>query len=456
MLIKTDLHKDQNRKLFVDSSTQVAFSYQDFFEHVSNYRSKIAKFKQETGKTTLNVLLFHSHPFHFAVRLLALAQENITIVLPQNQQRQSLADLGSYIDATAGEIECSGIRDIDNVTVENSVEYPFKWPDRGELWFFTSGSSGRAKRIKKHWHQVNTELKALQSVFSLPADVVFMSSVSHQHIYGLLFRLLWPLSLKRELTQTIDYPEVAVSIFENHSYVCFISSPAFLSRLVKDNIFLTFKDKLVTVFSSGGMLADTVASALYQELGLPVTQVYGSTETGGVAYRQVTQLPASAWTLFPKIRIDIEPASNQIVVKSPLILEEQLILEDKGRLHDGKLILLGRADRTIKLEEKRINLTHMEQSCSEHPWVEEIKIISLGDTRVVLAAVVVLSAQGFDRLNSEGRKVMGQILRRHLLEKFELVTLPKKWRYVQQLPYNSQGKLPMSQLENLFERITEN
>jgi len=70
---------------------------------------------------------------------------------------------------------------------------------------------------------------------------------------------------------------------------------------------------------------------------------------------------------------------------------------------------------------------------------------------VQLALVVVLSAKGQLVLRSAGKLTLNRLLKQHLLQRFERVLLPRKFRYVQALPYNNQGKLPRAQLEALFQ-----
>ena len=58
-----------------------------------------------------------------------------------------------------------------------------------------------------------------------------------------------------------------------------ISSPAFIDRLIRDNILMECKDKIIGLFSSGGPLSDISAIRLFEQLGIAATQIYGSTET---------------------------------------------------------------------------------------------------------------------------------------------------------------------------------
>ena len=45
---------------------------------------------------------------------------------------------------------------------------------------------------------------------------------------------------------------------------------------------------------------------------------------------------------------------------------------------------------------------------------------------------------------------LNYLLRKYLLDYFEPVLLPRKWRYLDRLPFNSQGKLNKKEIYNLF------
>ncbi|MCO6705214.1 AMP-dependent synthetase, partial [Streptomyces sp. CHB9.2] len=73
----------------------------------------------------------------------------------------------------------------------------------------TSGSSGEPKLIAKQLFQLANEVAALECLWgaSLGAATV-LGSVSTQHIYGLLFRVLWPLCAGRPFArQALPYTE---------------------------------------------------------------------------------------------------------------------------------------------------------------------------------------------------------------------------------------------------------
>jgi len=64
---------------------------------------------------------------------------------------------------------------------------------------------------------------------------------------------------------------------------------------------------------------------------------------------------------------------------------------------------------------------------------------------------VVLTPSGQQYLQDNGKLAVNNALKQHLLSDIERICLPKKWRYLTEFPYNSQGKLVLNDLEKLFD-----
>jgi len=82
-------------------------------------------------------------------------------------------------------------------------------PDMQALVVFTSGSTGAAQAIPKKLSQLASEVATLEQLFGQRCGAAaVLATVSHQHIYGLLFKVLWPLASGRAIhALSIAYPE---------------------------------------------------------------------------------------------------------------------------------------------------------------------------------------------------------------------------------------------------------
>jgi 3-hydroxymyristoyl/3-hydroxydecanoyl-(acyl carrier protein) dehydratase len=117
----------------------------------------------------------------------------------------------------------------------------------------------------------------------------------------------------------------------------------------------------------------------------------------------------------------------------------------------GGFVLEGRADRVVKVGEKRLSLPEMERALGEHPAAEEAALLVLehaGERRV--HAVVAPSALGQELLARGGRRALRAALTQHLADRFDPVLLPRAWRFVDALPRDAQDKLPQAALRALF------
>ena len=410
-------------------------------------------------------ILHCSDSYHFLVNFISLAICDKTIIVTANDKPLWLAELefdsnenfdciitdNPHNDYQQPVIRSNAFCKFDNDTKLPEIDGQ-KLGDTN-ICFFTSGSSATPKAIIKTFNLLLTELNILQNTFSLNSEQKLIASVSHQHIYGLLFRLLWPFITKVPFQRSmVHYPEQLIEQLKDQNSdnknSIFVSSPAFLSRLDPD----LGKVTVATIFSSGGPLSYAAVQDSQQLLGPLPFEIYGSTETGGIGYRQQTQ-EDSAWRLFDCIQLH-QNNKDQTLLQSPYISQEQIALDDNIiLLGDNRFLLQGRKDRVVKLEEKRVSLDEIESHLMTHPQVDQAKVIVLQDKRQYLAAVIQLTSDNEQPFNKENKSVLSKLLKRHCQEKYEAITVPRKWRFVEQLPYNSQGKLLRKDLEQLFKPV---
>ncbi|TWO84494.1 aconitate hydratase [Shewanella algae] len=394
----------------------------------------------------------------FAVGLCAALLSGKQIILPANTQPGTLSELTQEFDAIVSDRPlCEGKIWLE---LKKELSLPHSpWPQMaeedefGELLLFTSGSSGQPKAVRKRLQQLDAEVSVLEQTFAahLPHCSV-IATVSHQHIYGLLFKILWPLAASRPfLSDLVEYPETLsyyTALFPN---LCLISSPAQLSRLPDA---LEHERQLHTpslIFSSGGPLSLEAAQGVKRCYGSLPIEVYGSTETGGIGYRR-QQSSDTPWQAFAPMELSND-SDGALLLRSPYLEDNgQYRCEDKVRLlGEGQFCLEGRLDRIVKIEEKRLSLVQMETLLNAHPWVTQSHLLLLENPRVQLGAAVELSAAGKAQLEAEGKLSINNALKAHLLNQFERVTLPRRWRYPQQLPLNAQGKLLKNDILELFD-----
>ncbi len=319
-------------------------------------------------------------------------------------------------------------------------------PAEARLVIFTSGSTGQPKPIEKRLIQFQLEIAGLEKKWgAVLGDSEVLATVSHQHIYGLLFRVLWPISTGRCFHSSIYLnPEILVNNIKN-SAAFWVASPAHLKRLDQSSPWQGIAD-LKAIFSSGGALSEHVAQQIIASCRQVVIQIYGSSETGGIAWKTREK----GWTLFSGMTLNVVDgnwhlSSPYLPDKSYYPLDDQITLLD-----DGKFVLNGRSDRIVKIEEKRLSLTELEQHLMTTPWLEDAHALVITEKREVVAVVAVLNQQGLRHLLDEGRKQLIKQLRKSLETGFEAVVLPRKWLFVNTIPLSPQGKINLPMLTSLL------
>lgn len=397
-----------------------------------------------------------SDSIEFAGALLGAWQAGKTIYLSADTLPSTCASLQPHVDGFLGEFDLqwrplvpAGGGDILHATSFRRLA-----PDFAALVVHTSGSTGAAQAIPKLLRQIANEVTTLESLFGArigTADIV--ATVSHQHIYGLLFKVLWPLSAGRAIhARSFSYLEELAPVMASHECVL-ISSPAHLKRLPDISAWSKAAQRLHAIFSSGGPLPMDVALDAERLLGQAPVEVYGSSETGGIAWRQRHAQSDDSWAPLPDVDWRIAKDNGLLEVRSPHLPDtEWFRLGDRVlAANDNRFVLQGRADRIVKIEEKRISLDAIESQLRASTLLSDARVLVLEGKRQRIAAFIALSAEGRAQLARTGKLVFNRTLRDWLSHSVERVALPRVWRYMDALPVNAQGKTTHAELMALLE-----
>lgn len=435
---------------------------EQWLTQVRQWRSLIAK-QEDRNQESQNWALFHSNSGEFSAMLLALWSMGKRVYLPASAQPQVLEELSGQVDYFIGDFDyrSESVQAIPQTALQPSVinnmdslEIPFDEHDPC-LYIYTSGSSGEPQAIGKSLSQLESELQSLYHLWADDKAAPFVvGTVSHQHIYGLLFRVLLPLTANWCFdASTLEFFEQLREEGRAEQAKFLISSPTHLSRIPKQ-LDEACAGHLTRIFSSGAPLPREASLNAAKVFRCPVIEVYGSSETGGIGWRQQTESEDAPWRPLPGVAIRQYGEFGCLEVNSGHLPHKSgwYSTADKISLIDQTetFRLLGRIDRIAKIEGKRISLDGVEKQLRKSDSVADVRVIQLDGSRTELGAIVVLNAQGKSRLQTRGKRHINLQLKTHLREHFELPLLPRRWRYLDQLPFNNQGKLALSTLKELF------
>ncbi|MFM0059245.1 AMP-binding protein [Paraburkholderia phytofirmans] len=391
-------------------------------------------------------------PFDFACALFALFACGKEPVIPANSTPGYLADLADAYEVVLTDADLPPFAFAADAASTHTSHTAYPIDPQAPLTLYTSGSSGRPKPIRKTLAQFNAEVHTLEKQWgALVDDATMLASVPHHHIYGLLFRVLWPLAAGRAFDRAVSIEPLHLQTQIDHcGAAVIVSTPAQLSRWPALPGFADLTPAPRAFFSSGGPLALEAAQEYAAAYGAAPLEIYGSTETGGIAWRRQDQ--TDAWQPVSGIEV-LRDDDGALNVRSPHLdhagwhrTDDKIAFDAEGRFR-----LQGRLDRVLKLDGKRVSLPELEARLALHPHVAQAAIVPLeGASRERVGAVVALTEAGGAALRDEGRVALAKVLRRHLAEYFDVVVLPRHWRFRVALPFDARGKLPVAAVAAAF------
>lgn len=318
------------------------------------------------------------------------------------------------------------------------------------IFLFTSGSTGKPKAVPQRMKEFEEDNAFIISKWSGEfTERKLITTVSQHHIYGFLFGISLPFTLGCPFRRNrVEFPEEFEKLTDV-SYIL-IATPAFLKRTVEVEDNLAMKN--VWIFTSGGAVTPELAVQTEKVFGFCPLEVYGSTETSGIAYRQQNK-DQLVWTPFDNAKIWLGD-DGCIRIISPYIKNpEGFATADLAEIfEDGRFLLKGRSDSIVKIEEKRISMTEVENRLIETGLVADVKVVALSnDVRQYLAAALVLNEKGREQFKDTEKYMINRWFHDFLMKYFENVVIPKKWRFMEKLPVDVQGKKHKLEIMALFE-----
>ena len=203
------------------------------------------------------------------------------------------------------------------------------------------------------------------------------------------------------------------------------------------------------IFSSGSLLRPETSQKAFEIFGVSPFEVFGSTETGGIAFRQ--QKDGSSWTVFDDVKIGLDE-NNCIIADSDFCCARPFQMSDVIEMQNERQFLLkGRADRIVKIAEERISLPEYEEKLGAHKFVDGCYVTTINQNgRIVIGCVLTLTDAGKDFITVHGRHEFVLDIKNWLSAYFPSVALPRKIRIVNKIPMNTQGKILKSEIAEIL------
>ncbi|MDJ0622230.1 MAG: class I adenylate-forming enzyme family protein [Desulfocapsaceae bacterium] len=308
------------------------------------------------------------------------------------------------------------------------------------LKIFTGGSTGAPQIWSKTAANIIGEGLFLVKAHNITRKDCILATIPPYHIYGLLFSVVVPLVSEAPVTlETPKYPGEIARTAEKQEATILVSVPAHYRAL---------QDKKLPVrlaFSSAGML-DATVNKTFGELNTGIVEVYGSTETGGIASRN-RAYGEEFFTPFPTIRWKI--AEQRLAVSSPYISPElpvdndgYFIANDRVEACDkNRFMLMGRADTITKVGGKRVDLDEISRLIQEVSGVSDCVVTTIPDPGGRENRICALI---------QGDKLDLSAINMKLADHLEAYALPRLIKPVSHIPTLINGKYDWAAIKELL------
>lgn len=301
--------------------------------------------------------------------------------------------------------------------------------------FHTSGTTGEKKAVQKSLENLFSESETLKNQFPIILkNKEFISTTTMNHLFGFTFHLMLPLNNENVInTDTVAVPENI-----NVENSCLISTPSFIAKMTKyQNYPVKNPQVLIT---AGAELKENVFK-FAKEIASNVIEIYGSTETGVVAYRNSFD---ERFHIFKGVELNC--SEDFAMVKTNFSLTSPVKIMDKiEKFHNDDILVKGRTDRVYKIQEKRISAVEIEKILNSCEFLKDSYVVKIDEK---LACLAVLTQVGLDYLYENGIVKLIKQLKSIVKTKYEIV--PQKWKFIDEVPHTINGKIDKKEIEYLF------
>lgn len=420
-----------------------AYTYKDVYAMAQDIRTTLFG-NNET------ICLYTENKAIIAASVLASSASDFTLILPYAFSSRALQEIQTLfhvktIITDQPNITLSGTGTvIPQIIKTGSLSLPLvKFPDTPILKFFTGGSTGQPKVWKKTARNMFGEAFFLSEKFNIDKNDCILATVPPYHIYGFLFSVLVPFVSSSKVTGDIySFPQEIRNGLEKNAPTILASIPMHYRILKGGEI---SGNSLRMAFSSAGKLDETDADYFYHKTGAEIFEIYGSTETGGIAGR----CRARGETNLEAFEIiDWKVIDERLFVRSPFISPDIAVdsegfyqTGDRVIKHDEKhFSLLGRADGIVKVGGKRVDLEDVRNKIIQFPGVTDAVVFAVPDKRGRESSICAMVRGNIDK----DQLITG------ISNQVEPYAMPRDIRVVEKIPVSSSGKYDRKTLEKYF------
>jgi len=333
-------------------------------------------------------------------------------------------------------------------------------PDALVLLVFTSGTTGSPKAAVHTQANLLANMRIAAQAQRITREDRVLAMLPLFHVGGLCIQTLPALySGAHVILQPRFVPDAALEAIEQQRPTLTLQVPVTMKALIEHPRWdSTDLSSLRAVWAGSNTIPARLIEAFHAR-GLPVCNVYGSTETGPFSIAlgpedAMRKAGSCGWPAADvEVRLDaVRDGAGEVLVRAPNVAQrywpDDPSCDADGWFHtgdlarqdaDGSYTIVGRAKELIISGGENILPAEIEDALSQHANVLESVAFGMPDARwgeVVAVAVVAWPGVRIDE--SE--------LRAHLEGRIARFKIPQHWMFVDSLPRTALGKVQRGEL----------
>lgn len=384
------------------------------------------------------VINLHSNRYRYLRAFCAAVIAGQCTLMPANRQPHTLKELGKrYADSyVLGE---DGVEPEPGNAADTAV--PEISDEQLCAIAFTSGSTGTPTPNRKFWRTLTAGAQGNARLLLGDKHEHFnlVATVPPQHMWGLETSIMLPLFARIAIgDRTPFYPQdIADAIAGLEPPVVLVSSPIHLETLLKSGVKLHGLERILTATAP---LSRELAMQLESNFDTRVQDVFGCSESGILATRNTSA--EELWTYADCF--DLKASSEGVRIRADHLPEDVLMPDLIELVGDRQYRWIGRRADMVNIAGKRGSLLDINQRLRELPGVVDGIVFARDDQPDRLAALVVAPGVGVP-------DILGA-----LRERVDPVFLPRPMYKVDNLPRQETGKIAVTAVQAMFDRIRAN
>ena len=336
---------------------------------------------------------------------------------------------------------------------------------------FTSGVSGVSRIVSRNYGNIQQELSGLFDTFAYTTSDKFVCPVPVFHCYGLLNAVLASLQANACLYLFPKFiPTRIIEVVASAKATVLIGVPFMYDLLNQVEETAIFKlTSLKVCLSATAKLSIDIARTFQKSYGIPINQLYGSSETGAVCVNLFkdgfsdNQSVGQPFKGVNMLLVDSNGATVPVGEEGEIKIETKAIM--KGYLNDaernkevlrdggyfpgdigkfdkqGNLYIVGRKSSFINVVGKKVDPFEIEQVLLQIEGVQECGVVGIphAQTESLIVAGIVLS-----------QPITEAAILKYCATKLTNYKIPNKINFLKNLPKSGVGKILKNQLKEQF------